>query len=240
MKRLHSFSALFALALGLLLIPSAADAQQQGTVYFNDGRVLSGQVLEYVPGDHITLQIGNTQPIVIQNADIARVELGPPPSPIQPFAPEPTQPPLYQTQPYQPPPQQQAYQPVQPYQPAQPYQLQQPYSQPPPRRKPGLGLPITFLSIGAVLALSGGALISLSNDTYYTGTDESLLYPGIAFATAGGVFFTLGVVFLFIRIGQRRRWTQEQQGQPVQPQYGFAPIISPEQSLYGLAGMMTF
>lgn len=233
MKRLHSFSALCALALGLLLAPSEADAQQQGTVYFNDGRVLSGQVIEYVPGDHITLQMGSTPPIVIQNADIARVELGPPPSPIQPFAPQPTQP--YQTQPYQPPPQEQAYQPApQPY---QPYQLQQPYS-PPPRRKPGLGLPITFLAVGAVLTLSGGALISLSNDSYYYGTDESLLYPGIAFAAAGGVFFTLGVVFLIIRIGQRRRWTQEQQGQPVQPQYGFAPIISPE--LYGLAGRMTF
>ena len=225
MKRLHSFSALCALALGLLLVPSEADAQQQGTVYFNDGRVLSGQVIEYVPGDHITLQMGTTPPIVIQNADIARVELGPPPSPIQPFAPQPTQP--YQTQPYQPPPQEQAYQPApQPY---QPYQLQQPYS-PPPRRKPGLGLPITFLAVGAVLTLSGGALISLSN--------ESLLYPGIAFAAAGGVFFTLGVVFLIIRIGQRRRWTQEQQGQPVQPQFGFAPIISPE--LYGLAGRVTF
>lgn len=227
MKRLHSFSALCALALALL-IPAAADAQQQGTVYLNDGSVLTGQVIEFVPGDHITLQIGATPPIVIPQASIARVEMGQA-APPQPFAPQPTQP-------YQPPQQQQAYQPAQ--QPYQPYQLQQPYSAP-VRRKPGLGLPIAFLSIGAVMAISGGVLISSSDSTYYY-TDETLLYPGIALATTGGVFFTLGVVFLLIRLGQRRRWTQEQQAQPVEPQYGFAPIIAPERQLYGLQGMVSF
>jgi hypothetical protein len=232
MKRLHSFSALCALALALL-IPAAADAQQQGTVYLNDGSVLSGQVIEFVPGDHITLQIGTTPPIVIPQANIARVEMGQTAAPPQPFAPQPTQP-------YQPPPQQQAYQPAQ--QPYQPYQLQQPYSAP-ARRKPGLGLPITFMAVGAVLAITGGALISLSFDTYDYygdyGTDESLFYPGVALAATGGVFFTLGVVFLIIRLGQRRRWTQEQAA-PVQPQYGFAPIIAPERQLYGLAGTVSF
>ena len=100
MKRLHSFSALCALALALL-VPAAADAQQQGTVYLNDGSVLSGQVIEFVPGDHITLQIGTTPPIVIPQANIARVEMGQAAAPPQPFAPQPTQP-------YQPPQQQQA------------------------------------------------------------------------------------------------------------------------------------
>jgi len=237
MTRLHSLTALCALALALL-IPAAAEAQQQGTVYLNDGSVLSGQVIEFVPGDHITLQIGTTAPIVIPQANIARVEMGQPAAAPQPFAPQPTQP-------YQPPPpqqQQQAYQPMQPY---QPYQLQQPYQQPPARRKPGLGMPITFMAVGAVMAITGGALISLSyydyDDYYYDdyGTDEALFYPGVALATAGGVMFTLGVVFLIIRIGQRRRWTRENAA-PAQPQYGFAPIIAPERQLYGLAGTLNF
>jgi hypothetical protein len=100
-----------------------------------------------------------------------------------------------------------------------------------------------FLSVGAVMAITGGALISLSFDTYDYygdyGTDESLFYPGVALAATGGVFFTLGVVFLIIRLGQRRRWTREQAA-PVQPQYGFAPIIAPERQLYGLAGTVSF
>jgi hypothetical protein len=233
MKRLHSFSALCALALALL-IPAAADAQQQGTVYLNDGSVLSGQVIEFVPGDHITLQIGTTPPIVIPQANIARVEMGQTAAPPQPFAPQPTQP-------YQPPPQQQAYQPAQ--QPYQPYQLQQPYSAP-ARRKPGLGLPITFMAVGAVMAITGGALISLSFDSYdyYDdyGTDESLAStpasrsPRRVVCSSRWAWCSCSFV-----MGQRRRWTQEQAA-PVQPQYGFAPIIAPERQLYGLAGTVSF
>ena len=55
MKRLHSFSALCALALALL-IPAAAEAQQQGTVYLNDGSVLTGQVIEFESGEIEKLQ----------------------------------------------------------------------------------------------------------------------------------------------------------------------------------------
>lgn len=154
-------------------------------------------------------------------------------APPQPFAPQPTQP-------YQPPQQQQAYQPVQ--QPYQPYQLQQPYSAP-ARRKPGLGLPIVFLSARAVMAITGGALdpallrhLRLLRRLRH---GREPLDPGVALAATGGVFFTLGVVFLIIRLGQRRRWTREQAA-PVQPQYGFAPIIAPERQLYGLAGTVSF
>ncbi len=227
MTRLRSLTALCALARALL-IPAAAEAQQQGTVYLNDGSVLSGQVIEFVPGDHITLQIGTAQPIVIPQTNIARVEIGEAATASQP------------TQPYQPQQQQQAYQPAQ-----QPYQLQQPY-QPPARRRPSLGMPITFMAVGGVLAVTGGTLIALSPNRvdghgyyYDIGRKDALFFPGVALAAAGGVMFSLSVVFLIIRLGQRRRWARENAA-PAQPQYGFAPIISPERQLYGLAGTLNF
>lgn len=233
MNRLHTFFALCALALAVQLVPSMAAAQQQGTVYMNDGSVLTGQVIEFVPGDHITLQIGSSTPIVIPQGNISRVEMGQAdPLATQPYSPQPIEVQTY-GQPYQP-------------QAQQPYQLQQPYTQPyapPARRRPGLGLPITFLAVGAVLVISGGVLIATANaDDYYDdyyGTDDSLRLPGIALAAAGSVFMGLGVLFLVVRIKQRRNWSREQQ-QGVQPQYGFAPVIAPEQSLYGVQGMLRF
>jgi hypothetical protein len=124
-----------------------------------------------------------------------------------------------------------------PLQTSNPYLLEPPDAQSdttPSLHKPNVGRSIAVVSIGGLTVVAGTAMFlsSGANNAGVFGSAVSLL-------AAGGVFLTVGGAVLSIRRLQRRRWTREQ-AQSARLQYGFAPIIAPQLSLYGVEGMVSF
>ena len=82
-------------ALSLWLLPSLAFAQQNAKIYLVDGTVVQGQVVEYVPGDHITIALPDGQQYRYDQAQYTQVQLEDPGDPMQatqpaPYTPQPT------------------------------------------------------------------------------------------------------------------------------------------------------
>jgi hypothetical protein len=65
--------------LALSAITSAA-AAERGTVQLTNGGQVTGELVEYVPGDHVTVDIGGGQQLVLKAADVAAVQVGSPPA----------------------------------------------------------------------------------------------------------------------------------------------------------------
>lgn len=67
-----------AAAVVLWASPTTAAAQpnERATVYLVDGNLMTGQIIEYLPGDHVTLHIEGLPPLVIDHTRISGIEIG--------------------------------------------------------------------------------------------------------------------------------------------------------------------
>jgi hypothetical protein len=65
-----------ALVVGLLLLLSSSARAEQATVHLKQGGQLTGDLLDYVPGNHVTIGLGEGRRIELQDSEVLSLELG--------------------------------------------------------------------------------------------------------------------------------------------------------------------
>jgi hypothetical protein len=171
--------------VALTLVSSAALAEPATVQLKNGGRV-TGELLEYVPGDHVTVQVEGQEPLRFGADELARVDVGklPPEAPAPPIARGPT-----------------------PRTPEERALLDE-------RtvlllQRVGLGGPITLLSLGALFSIYGvSELISDRHDCNSTFSVESdcrfETASDVALISLGAVGAAVGGYWLARRVNARR------------------------------------
>jgi hypothetical protein len=194
------------------------DAHAQGTadtVILQDGTLLRGTIVEVSPNAYVVIQTatGETRRFEVANVRYAG------PSERAPTAAA------------------EIGEPAPPEEAVQPYQLELLQApQGPPR--PTLGVPAMAFTLGTGLLVLGGVLIPVSYDSDFDDYNKAVYSLGQVIMISGAMLAITGLIWLFVRGKQRRRWRGEHA--LTVPQFGFAPVIAPEHGHYGIRGVLSF
>lgn len=200
----------------VLVLAWQTDAQAQGTtdtVILVDGTLVRGTIVEVSPNAYVVIQTatGETRRFEVANVRYAGPSERAPTASVEIGHPAPSS---------------QAYQ-------LQPSQV----PQGPPR--PTLGVPAMVFTLGTGLVVLGGVLIPISYDASTDEYNDTIGNLGMVIMNSGAMLAITGLIWLFVRGKQRRRWGREDRRLTV-PQFGFAPLIAPEDGHYGFQGRVSF
>lgn len=217
---------------------SSVAAAERGTVTLTNGGQVAGELVEYVPGDHVTVDLGGGQQLVLKAAEVQSVQVGASAAPSAPPAAPAAGP---------------AAQPT--YDPAVQALLLRRHEL--LRRRIGFGGPIGMIAGGTAMAVVGWAVIfplarescvgeALDGANSCSGDWDGGDVAGAVIGSLGAALAITGVALIPGRIARRRARDQElQQIDGQLHSMGFTASVTPwlrtgQNPSAGLSARLTF